>query len=99
MNYTFADAIAQLENGKAAKRPGWRGYVKRVDGQSGAYDLVYVKPDGTSYTYHHAADGTVTAPQTAVTLDAELHVAMLSNDWIIADTTSFEQCRQGSGTW
>ena len=95
---SFADAIAQLTDGKAAKRPNWAGYVKRVDEQDGAYSIVFVKRDGTQNTYATSADGVITT-EAAVSMDAELFAAMCSTDWIIGAAASFEQARTGSGTW
>ena len=95
---SFADAIAQLTDGKAAKRPNWAGYVKRVDGQDGAYNIVFVKRDGTQNTYSVSAAGVITT-EGAVSMDADLFVAMCSTDWIIGDAASFEQGRTGTGTW
>lgn len=95
---SFADAIAQLTDGKAAKRPNWAGYVKRVDGQEGAYSIVFVKRDGTQNTYSVSAAGVITT-EGAVSMDADLFAAMCSVDWIIGYTASFEQGRTGTGTW
>lgn len=95
---SFADAIAQLTDGKAAKRPNWAGYVKRVDGQDGAHSIVFVKRNGTQNTYSVSAAGVVTT-EGAVSIDADLFAAMCSTDWLISDTASFEQGRTGSGTW
>ena len=95
---SLADAIAQLTNGKACKRPNWAGYVKRVDGQDGAYSIVFVKRDGTQNTYAVAANGTITT-SSAVSMDPDLFAAMCSTDWIIGDTASFEQGRTSTGTW
>lgn len=98
MNMSFADAISQLTDGKAAKRPNWAGYVKRVDGQDGAYRIVFVKRDGTQNTYAVSAAGVVTT-ESAVTMDADLFGAMCSTDWIVGDTSGFEEARTGTGTW
>lgn len=98
MNYSFADAISQLTNGKAAKRPAWGGYVKRVDGTDGAYSIVYVKRDGTQNTYAIASDGTITT-SAAITQDVDLFAGMISNDWMIGNTADFETARLGTGTW
>ena len=95
---SFADAIAMLTDGKAAKRPNWAGYVKRVDGQDGAYDLVFVKRNGTQNTYHVAANGAITTDG-AITMDVDLFAAMLATDWQISDTANYEQGRTGTGTW
>lgn len=98
MNMSFADAIAQLTDGKATKRPNWAGYVKRVDGQNGAHNIVYVKRDATQNTYSIAANGEITT-SSAITQDVDLFAGMLSTDWIIGDTAGFEQARTGTGTW
>ena len=95
---SFADAIAQLTDGKAAKRPNWAGYVKRVEGQDGAYNIVFVKRDGTQNTYAVSAAGVITT-ESAVSMDADLFAAMCSTDWIIGNAASFEQGRTGTGTW
>ena len=95
---SFSDAIAQLTDGKAAKRPNWAGYVKRVDGENGSYSIVFVKRDGTQNTYSVSAAGVVST-EGAVTMDVELFAAMLSRDWMIGDTASFEHGRTGTGTW
>lgn len=102
---TFADIIAQLENGKAAKRPSWRGFVKKVAGATeGAYDIVFVKPAAaagqspTTYTYHIAANGTITTSDT-LTMDVELFASMCSTDWFMASTSEFEAALAGTGTW
>ena len=95
---SFASAIAQLTDGKAAKRPNWAGYVKRVDGDAGAYNVVFVKRDGTQSTYSFSASGTITTSG-AVTMDVDLFAAMCSNDWMIGDAESYEEGRTGSGTW
>ena len=95
---SFADAIAQLTDGKAAKRPNWAGYVKRVDGEGGAYSIVFVKRDGTMNTYAVSAEGVITT-EGAVSMDADLFAAMCSTDWIIGDAADFEQGRTGTGTW
>jgi len=100
MNYSFADAVNQLTNGKACKRPSWRGYVKRVDvGTEGAYQIVFVKPDGTTtYTYSVSAAGVITTSDT-LTLDVDLFAAMISTDWQIGNTADYETSRGGSGNW
>lgn len=101
MNFSFADAISQLTNGKAAKRPSWRGYVKRVDSAEteGAYSLVFVKPNGTTtYTFAIASDGTITTSDT-LTLDVDLFASMLSNDWLVGSAADFEAARSGTGNW
>ena len=95
---SFADAIAQLTDGKAAKRPNWAGYVKRIDGENGEYNVVFVKRDGTQNTYAVTSAGVITT-EAAVSMDAELFAAMCSTDWIIGAAASFEQARIGSGTW
>ena len=95
---SFADAIAQLTDGKAAKRPNWAGYVKRIDGENGEYNVVFVKRDGTQNTYAVTSAGVITT-EAAVSMDADLFAAMCSTDWIIGDAASFEQARTGSGTW
>lgn len=95
---SFADAIAQLTDGKACKRPNWSGYVKRVDGQEGAYSIVFVKRDGTQNTYAVSAAGVITT-EGAVSMDPDLLAGMLSTDWIIGDAAGFEQARTGTGTW
>ena len=95
---SFADAIAQLTDGKAAKRPNWAGYVKRIDGANGEYNVVFVKRDGTQNTYAVTSAGVITT-EAAVSMDADLFAAMCSTDWIIGDAASFEQGRTGSGTW
>lgn len=95
---TFADAIAQLTDGKAAKRPNWAGYVKRVDGENGAYSIVFVKRAGTQNTYAVSSAGVITT-EGAVSLDVDLFAGMLSTDWLIGDAASFEQGRTGTGTW
>ena len=95
----FADAIAQLTDGKAAKRPNWAGYVKRVDHDDDAgYDIVFVKRNGTTNTYSVSSEGVITT-EGAVSMDADLFAAMCSTDWMIGDTASFEQGRTGTGTW
>ena len=100
MNFTFADAINQLTDGKAAKRPSWRGYVKREDiGTNGAYKIVFVKPDGTTtYSYNVSADGAITTSDT-LTMDVDLFAAMLSSDWLVGATADFEIARDGTGNW
>ncbi len=98
MGSSFADAIAQLTNGKATKRPSWAGYVKRTDGTDGAYSIVYVKRDGTQNTYTISSTGGITTSG-AITQDVELFAGMISNDWIIGDVDQFETARTGSGTW
>ena len=95
---SFADAIAQLTDGMAAKRPNWAGYVKRIDGENGEYNVVFVKRDGTQNTYAVTSAGVITT-EAAVSMDADLFAAMCSTDWIIGDAASFEQGRTGSGTW
>jgi len=100
MNFSFADAINQLTNGKACKRPSWRGYVKRVDvGTEGAYNIVFVKPNGTTtYTFAFSAQGVCTTSDT-LTMDTDLFVGMCSTDWIVGNTTDFESARGGTGNW
>lgn len=95
---SFADAISQLSDGKAAKRLNWAGYVKRVDGQEHAYSIVFVKRDGTQNTYAVSEDGVITT-EGAISMDVELFAAMCSTDWIVGDAASFEQGRTGTGTW
>ena len=95
---SFADAIAQLTDGKAAKRPNWAGYVKSIDGENGEYNVGFVKRDGTQNTYAVTSAGVITT-EAAVSMDADLFAAMCSTDWIIGDAASFEQGRTGSGTW
>ena len=95
---SFADAIAQLTDGNAATRPNWAGYVKRIDGENGEYNVVFVKRDGTQNTYAVTSAGVITT-EAAVSMDADLFAAMCSTDWIIGDAASFEQGRTGSGTW
>lgn len=100
MNYSFADAMSQLSNGRAAKRPAWRGYVKREDvGTDGAYDIVFVKPDGTTtYTYSVSAAGVITTSD-SLTMDVDLFAGMCSTDWMIGNTDDFEAARSGTGNW
>ena len=95
---SFADAIAQLTDGNAAKRPNWAGYVKRIDGENGEYNVVFVKRDGTQNTYAVTSAGVITT-EAAVSMDVDLFAAMCSTEWIIGDAASFEQGRTGSGTW
>lgn len=100
MNYSFADAINQLKNGKACKRPSWRGYVKRMDvGTDGAYNIVFVKPNGTTtYTYSVTSDGVWSTTDTLV-MDVDLFVGMCSTDWLVGATDDFESARSGTGNW
>lgn len=98
MNYSFADAVSMLTDGKACKRPSWNGYLKRVDGADGAYNLVFIKRDGTSSTYAVSSTGVITN-SSAISLDVDLFAGMISNDWIVGNTSEFEAARGGSGTW
>ena len=95
---TFADAIAQLTDGKACKRPSWGGYVKRVDGQDGAYEIVFVQRDGTQKTYSVSTAGVITT-ESAVSMDVDLFAGMCSTDWIVGDAASYEEARTGTGIW
>lgn len=45
---TFRDAINQLQDGYAAKRPSWSGYIEREAGTDGAHNLVLHYADGTT---------------------------------------------------
>ena len=97
MNYSYADAIYNLEEGRAAKRPRWRGYVKKVNVQEdGSYDLVYVKKDGTEVTYHMDGDGVMTC-ESPLTLSGSLNGDLMSNDWIVGSADEFESARAGDG--
>lgn len=99
MGYSYADAINSLQDGQAAKRPRWRGYVKKgnVAIEDRSYDLTFVKADGTEVVYHVAADGEQTA-ETTLVFDGELNADMMSNDWMIGDAEDFEVSRAGSGS-
>ena len=97
MGYYYADAINNLGDGQAAKRPRWRGYIKKINVQEdGSYDLVYVKKDGTQATYHVDAEGIMSC-DSPLTLNASLNSDMLSNDWIIGSAEEFESSRSGEG--
>lgn len=99
---TFADAVANLQDGKAAKRPQWQGYVKRDNdttfSTTGKYDLTYKNRTGTEYKYSWNGTAWI-APLATVPFDAEIHAAMIADDWITGSTADFEACRQGGGTW
>ena len=97
---TIADAVASLTTGKAAKRPSWNGYLKRVDDATteGAYTLTFKNRTGTEYVYSVSAAGVITTSD-SLTMDCDLFAAMLSTDWIIGDTSEFEASRSGTGTW
>ena len=95
---TFADAIASLTDGRAAKRPSWNGYVKRVDGQSGAYVLTFKNRSGTEYAFNVSAAGVITT-SASLSMDVDLFAGMLSTDWLTGSTTDFEAGRSGTGTW
>ena len=93
----FAYILDQLQDGQAAKRPTWGGYVKREDGQNGAYTLTFKNRAGTSYAF--AWSGSAWSTTASLTLDAELLAAMAAQDWIIGDAAEFETARAGTGTW
>ena len=101
---TFADAVNYLNDGRAAKRPNWGGYVKKVvTSEPGAttetFKIVFVERDANP-TYEYVWDGTAwTAPATKVPFDHEILEAMLADDWITGETAAFEAARSGTGTW
>lgn len=99
---TFADAVTNLQDGKAAKRPTWHGYVKRDNDSTfsttGKYTLTYRKANGTDYVYQWNGTAWV-EPTMMVDIDAELHASMIADDWITGSTEDFETCRQGGHTW
>ena len=97
MNYSFADAVSLLTDGKACKRPS-NGYLKRVDGEEGAYSLVFVKREGAQSTYAVSAAGAI-PNASPISLDVDLFAGMVSNDWIVGSTAEFEAARSGSGVW
>lgn len=96
----FAYVMNQLQDGGAAKRQAWAGYVKKTvtDAETGAYKITFVKRDGTQTEYAVAANGTITAAS-PMTFDVDLLAAMLSDDWIAGTAATFEAARSGSGTW
>lgn len=99
---TFADAIYGLRDGYAAKRPSWGGYVKKAvtstDTDPNPYTLTYKNRSGTEYVY--TFNGTSwTAPSTTVPFDAELHAAMIADDWTVGTVADYEAARTGTGTW
>lgn len=100
---TFGNAIQYLTDGRAAKRSSWGGYVKRTDtaqATDGSYTLTYKNRSGTEYAYsYNGTTGAWTAPATTVPFDAEMHDAMLADDWTTGKTSDFEAARSGSGTW
>lgn len=57
---TIREALYRLTNGYAARRPSWKGYVKRVDtvvdGVVTSYALTFVFADGTETTYTMGTD-------------------------------------------
>lgn len=95
---TFADAVASLTDGRAAKRPSWNGYVKREDGQNGAYSLTFKTRSGTEYVFSVSAAGVITTAD-SLPMDVDLFAAMLSTDWLTGSTADFEAGRSGTGTW
>ena len=97
---SFDNAVENLRDGYAAKRPSWGGYVKKVvtDADDGAYKLTFKNRAGTEYEYTY--NGTAwTAPATTVPFDTEMLEAMLADDWQTGTTAAFESARSGSGTW
>ena len=100
---TLADAINNLRDGQATKRPVMGGYAhKTVTSSTGVdpetYTLTYVERDGTTHVYTWT--GTAwQAPSTPISLDGEFHSNMLADDWIIGKRADFESARSGSGKW
>lgn len=94
MNFSFA--LNRLTDGMAAKRPNWSGYIKRVDGGDGAYNLVFVKRDGSVYLYSVDANGSVTSSSTLV-LSQTLVEGMLADDWVVDTAAACEADRSGNG--
>lgn len=101
---TLPDAASMLNDGRAAKRPGWSGgYVYRTDtaqATDGSYTLTYKKADGTESVYsYNGTTGQWTAPATKLQIDAEFHASILANDWFTGKKADFEAARAGGGIW
>jgi len=96
----FAFIMKNLQPGYAAKRPSWAGYVKKTAASGAAedtYTLTFKNRAGTEKVYSVTAG--VISTSDAITMDAELLAAMLSEDWISGTIESFEASRSGQGTW
>lgn len=98
MTTAFSIAIGLLKDGQAVKSTNWNGYVKRVDGEGGAYQLVFKKADGTEYAYSVAADGTVSVTS-PVTIDQQLMKAMMTSEWATGTVADYEAARNRQNVW
>lgn len=112
----FISALGSLNDGYAAKVPSFSGgYVKRElvpgtvpTGYDEQFKIVFVKNSDrsaspTTYEYLVLRAGskrTVTAPETAVTMDSQLASAiMYGDDWTIGTVTDFESARVTNKVW
>lgn len=101
MNIT--NALAYLDNGKAAKRAPWGGYIEKTitsaaDDKVETYTLTLTTRDGTKYIYTY--DGTKwVAPTTPMTMDADFFASLLEDDWTTGNASAFEEARSGTGIW
>lgn len=97
---TFGDAMAMLsERTDAAKRPSWRGYVKMTDVGEGVRKVEFWKKDAKAGEFQIAANGTIAAVGSAMTLDGELLEGMMASDWMVGKSSAFELCKSGTGIW
>ncbi len=96
---TFANAIADIAEGYACKRPSWRGYVYRDNitaataDTSEKYDIVFVNKGGTKFTYPYDTSSSL-SEYTKFT--KELVTAMKADDWIQGAKADFELAREGN---
>ncbi len=91
--------LETLADGKAFKRPAWRGYgFKTVtDATADLYTITFKNASGTTYVYTKTANGW-TAPATMLPIDASLFESLLfADDWIFGEVADFETARSGSG--
>lgn len=99
----ITNALKYLENGKAAKRASWGGYIEKTitsanDAEVETYTLTLTTRDGTKYVYTY--DGTSwTAPATPMQMDADFFASLLEEDWVTGKASAFEEARSGSGIW
>lgn len=100
---TFANAVSMLNDGRAAKRSSWGGYVYRTDtaqSTDGSYSLTFKNRTGTEYAYsYNGTTGAWTAPSTKVPFDSDIMASMIANDWTTGKKTDFETARAGGGIW
>ena len=99
----ITNALKYLENGQAAKRTSWGGYIEKTitsadDAEVETYTLTLVTRDGTKYVYTY--DGTNwVAPETPMSMDVDFFASLLEDDWDTGKASAFEEARSGTGIW